>query len=399
MAINSKTMGFGTAGAGALALLLGCWGFMAGGCGDDSGQGSFDGSSNQNGDASAQGDGGGNSNTNQNGNTNANGNNNNGDGLCGASEGRLFDDDHPWNQRADAMSLDAESEDIISYLQTNHTSSQRFRIDGPSGEAGNLYGITLLFADEGATHEAFTPTYDHFSPDCDTSPVPLPQGGAIEGEAGYACAGDGDCHLLVVDTAECRLFEMWRANVTTSEFLGGCLAVWDLTQTYGPTLRGDCCTSADAAGLPIAAHMFGPDEIAAGEIRHAIRFILPNEHMRERIYVRPATHSTGQTSGPADAPPYGARLRLRSDFDASALNAAARVVAVALQRYGMILSDGGGLTFTALNDRFTEHTWAEVGLGPSDLTSLEWTDFEVVELGERFLWNNACDCSRTPLSQ
>ena len=52
-------------------------------------------------------------------------------------------------------------------------------------------------------------------------------------------------------------------------------------------------------GLPIAAHMFNADEIAAGEIPHAIRFILPNELMRERIYVRPATHSTGATSGPA----------------------------------------------------------------------------------------------------
>ena len=37
------------------------------------------------------------------------------------------------------------------------------------------------------------------------------------------------------------------------------------------------------------------------------------------------------------------------------------------------------MTFTALNDRFTTHTWAEVGLGPNDLTGFEWTDFEVVE--------------------
>jgi serine/threonine-protein kinase len=145
--------------------------------------------------------------------------------------------------------------------------------------------------------------------------------------------------------------------------------------------------------------MFTADEIAAGEIPHAIRFILPNEHMRERIYVRPATHSTGATSGPPTAPPYGARLRLKASFDDSGLNAAARVVAQALRTYGMILSDGGNLTFTAANDRFTTAKWAEVGLGPGDLTSLSWTDFEVPELGERYAWDSGCDCQRTPIEE
>src|SRR5690606_26562889 len=106
--------------------------------------------------------------------------------------------------------------------------------------------------------------------------VPIPEGGAIEGESGYACTSDGDCHLLVLDVAECRLYEMWRANLAAQGFRGGCLAAWDLTQSYSPTLRGDCCTSADAAGLPIAAHLCTADEIAAGRIEHAIRFILPN---------------------------------------------------------------------------------------------------------------------------
>lgn len=338
-----------------------------------------------------------NENANANENTNTNTNTNTG-GICGAAVGQLFDASHPWNQRVDSVALDAESADIIGYLSTNHTSGQRFRMDGPSDVVDSLYGITLLYADDSVPHESFTETGDFFTPDCDPAPVPIVPGGAIEGESSYACDGDGDCHLLVVDTVECRLYEMWRANYTT-EFFGGCLAVWDLLQTYTPTLRGDCCSSADAAGLPIAAHMFSADEIAAGAIHHAIRFILPNEHMRHLIYVRPATHSTTATSGPATAPPYGARLRLRADFDMSGLNAAAQVVAVALQQYGMILSDGGNITFTALNDRFTTHKWADVGLGPNDLTSLQWTDFEVPELGERFTWDGSCNCTRTPITQ
>jgi hypothetical protein len=323
-----------------------------------------------------------------------------GDGICGAQPGQLFGSDHPFNQRIDQAELDSESDMIINYLQQNHNASEKFRIDGPSDQVDNQYGIVILTADDSAPHESFNTTGDFWTPDCDPAPIPVPAVGAIEGEAGYACDGDGDCHLIVIDTDECRLHEMWRADRTSaSDFDGGCQAVWDLSAPYTETLRGDCCTSADAAGLPIAAHMVTADEIATGEIRHALRFILPNPLIRERIYVRPATHSTGSTTGPAEAPPYGVRMRLRASFDDSGLNPAARIVATALKQYGMLLSDGGNLTFTFANDRFTTAKWRDVGLGPGDLASLEWTDFEVVELGERFTWDAACNCSRTPVTE
>lgn len=191
---------------------------------------------------------------------------------------------------------------------------------------------------------------------------------------------------------------MWRANQTGSGFEGGCVALWEIDRVYPETLRGDFCTSADAAGLPITPLLFSADEIAAGEIKHAIRFILPNEHIRELRYVRPGTHATGATSGPQDAPPYAARLRLRADADLSALSPAARVVAVALQRYGMILADGGNLTFTAQSDRFGEHSWDEVGLGPHDLKALPWSAFEVVDGGAPIDWSSG-DCERTPIME
>ncbi len=321
-----------------------------------------------------------------------------GTALCGADPGQLFDASHPWNQAIASAPLDDESAAIIAYLQANHTDDRRFRIDGPSDEPNSLYGITVLTATADTPRVAFTPTDDFWDPDCDPAPIPIVAGAAIEGETGYACESDGDCHLIVIDPIGCRLYEMWRANDAGDEFYGGCQAIWDLGAPYEETLRGDCCTSADAAGLPIAAHMFSADDIAAGEIRHAIRFILPNELMRERIYVRPATHSTEATSGPADAPPYGARLRLRAGFDESGLKPAAQVVTRALKEYGMILSDGGNLTFTAANDRFTTAKWADVDLMPGDLTSLSWTDFEVPELGPRYVWGDSCSCDRTPIT-
>jgi serine/threonine-protein kinase len=299
----------------------------------------------------------------------------------------LFPSGSPFNTRVDAAPLDAESDAIVGYLSQNHTADARFQVD---------FGLTILTADAQTPHLPFTPSEDHYSPDCDLSAPPVPEDGFIEGEDGYECTSDGDCHLIVVDTAECKLYEMWRANIVGGEFNGGCLAVWDLNRVYPAEGRGEYCTSADAAGFPIAALTFNPDEIAAGSIDHAIRFILPNELIRSDIYVHPGTHSTSATSGPADAPPYAVRLRLKADTDIAGLNPAAQVVARALQQYGMLLADGGNITFTAASDGTYSHTWEEVGFGPHDLKDLQWSDFEVVELGERFARSEG-DCQREQL--
>jgi hypothetical protein len=229
----------------------------------------------------------------------------------------------------------------------------------------------------------------------------VPAGGRLEGEVDYGCAHDGDCHLTVIEPGACRLYEMWRADfaggTATGTFNGGCLAIWDLASVPPPTLRGDQCTSADGAGLPILPMMFSPDDVYAGHIDHALRFVLPNTHIRHLVYVRPGTHSTGSTSGPAEAPPYSARLRLKASFDLASLSPGAQVIARALQRYGMILADGGRVTWNATTDALTAHTWAEVGVEDVSLTGLSWNDFEVVELGTRFTWTG--NCERTPITQ
>jgi hypothetical protein len=262
----------------------------------------------------------------------------------------------------------------------------RFQID---------FSIDVLQAD-GSAKRSFTTTSDFFSPDCDHVPMPLPAGGNVEGESGYACVGDGDCHLIVSSPAEHRLYEMWRANVSGSTFFGGCLAVWDTSRapTLGDGGRGLQCTSADAAGFPIAPLLFTADEVAAGEIPHAIRFILPNDRVR-RGFVPPATHGTF-TTGDTAAPFYGVHLRLRPDYPVDQLpSAGARVVARAMQRYGMYHADGGNIALTAQSDRHTTAKWAGL-LGPRDLAALRVEDFQVIDQGAPI--NLTLDCTRTPLS-
>jgi serine/threonine-protein kinase len=223
----------------------------------------------------------------------------------------------------------------------------------------------------------------------------VPAGGALEGESGYECTTDGDCHLIVVDPVQKRLYEMWRANIMGSTFRGGCSVVWDMTRVYGPEGRGEQCSSADAAGFPIAPLLFSADEVAAGAIEHAIRFILPNARMRTKTYQHPANHAGGP-SGPTDAPIYGSRWRLKASFNLASLpNEGARVVARALQRYGMVLADGGNIALTGQSDRFTTRKWSGL-LGSSDLQAVAPTDFEIVQTGEPIALTY--DCTRTPIA-
>jgi hypothetical protein len=57
------------------------------------------------------------------------------------------------------------------------------------------------------------------------------------------------------------------------------------------------------------------------------------------------------------------------------------VVARALQKYGMILADGGNVALTARDDRFTTHKWSEVGFDSHSLQAITAADFEVVDFG------------------
>jgi hypothetical protein len=331
------------------------------------------------------------------------------DGRCGAAVGQIFPPNAPWNQSVRNTCVDPSSARVTAYLQRVVTSSQTFRID--LGNSTDLYGFNPLAADDTVTHRTFTPTSEFYTTHCDRARIPVPMIGRLEGEANYTCASDGDCHLTVFDTAECRLFEMWRANNALGTFTGGCLAVWTHTEALAANLRGLSCTSADAAGFPMMPMVFTPQEIRRGSINHALRFILPNNAVQRHVYVRPATHNPlGSSSGSPIAPnasetvpPYGIRLRLRPDFPTAGLSPGARAMVVALQEFGMFHADGGNVTFIASNDVYSTARWSDpdIDLGPSELRAagMRWTDFQVVSDLSDTRSMATIDCSRTPLNE
>lgn len=355
----------------------------SGGAGGAGGKASPSGGS---GGSAAQGGKGGQSAAGKGGSTAAGSGGSGGNGGGSSSPGKcfakpLFSADMPWNKRVDSAPKDPQSDTIINALQTRGWGFGRLQID---------FSIDVLCAPKGTPLREFEKTDDFYEGDCDSEAVPVPNGGHLEGESGYKCEGDGDCHLIVIAQDTNKLYEQWRANIDDSGYHGGCLAVWQLDRVYGDELRGDQCTSADAAGLPIAPLLFDADEVASGAIEHAVRFAIPNTHIRNRSYVRPATHATGAASADEDGVPYGGRLRLRADYPLSELpNDGARVLARALQRYGMILADGGNIALMGQDDRGTQAKWEGL-LEPRDLDKIKPSDFELVDAGERFTGTGDC---------
>jgi len=78
-------------------------------------------------------------------------------------------------------------------------------------------------------------------------------------------------------------------------------------------------------------------EVAAGEIKHAIRFTVRGTN---GTYVWPARHRTSSPYS-ANAPPMGQRFRLKSSFDISTFSPQVQVILTAFKRYGIIVADNG----------------------------------------------------------
>jgi hypothetical protein len=321
------------------------------------------------------------------------------DGGSGvATVGGIFTAPEPWTLDVSALTKSSRSDAIIAAL------------DAAGGWGGGAlqidFSIPLFFGNTSTPRQTITApsgsSYCYGGPDCDPVPLqmPLPANGNTEGSTTYVCDtsyktdGQGDCHVLVVETDQQKLYELYNATKAGSAFTALGAFIWDLTKAYPDNLRGDQCTSADAAGFPIAALLPTADEVAAGAINHAIRFILPNGSMESMAYVHPATHAGSPSSTDPNAPPYGVRFRLNASFDETPYGAGAKVVLQAMKKFGMLLSDGGTIALTFADDRTTTAKWASQGIDSHSFSAIGVDSFEVVDLGPEIALTD--DCVRNP---
>jgi hypothetical protein len=313
-------------------------------------------------------------------------------GPATPAAGGLFSAEQPWTTDVSGVETSDRSDPIIATLNRlgGWGNDNAFQTD---------FSIPIFFADEATPRTQVTgiDEYCYGGPDCDEVPaqMPVPADANMEGSEDLSCdVSQQDCHLLVVERDEHKLYEVYQGNKEGDDITAMGFFVWDLAKSYPETLRGDQCTSADAAGFPIAGLTPTADEVAAGHVDHALRFILPNDRMKADVYVRPATHAGGPESTDPNAPPYGVRLRLKSDFDDSGFGASQKVILAALKKHGMFLSDGGEIALTFADDRTSTAKWADLGIDSGSFSAITPDAFEVVELGEEVPLTY--DCVRNP---
>jgi hypothetical protein len=298
--------------------------------------------------------------------------------------GGIFQVPEPWTKDVSGLPKDTRSDAIIAALTSlGGWGGGKLQID---------FSIPLFFGNSTTPRQTITApsgtSYCYGGPDCDAVPLqmPMPANGNTEGSSTYACdtsyntPGQGDCHVLVVETSQKKLYELYNSTSAGSAFTALGAFVWDLTKAYPDNERGDQCTSADAGGFPIAGLLPTADEVAAGNVAHAIRFILPNARMKKAVYVHPASHAGGPSSTNANAPPYGVRFRLKAAFDETPYGAGPKAILHAMKTYGMLLSDGGTIALTFADDRTTTAKWASVGITAQTFAPITVGDFEVVDL-------------------
>jgi hypothetical protein len=240
----------------------------------------------------------------------------------------VFPADDVWHADVSALPVDPRGATWLSHMSTDRDLHPDF---GPSFGDGPDYGIPVTVV--GRDH-ARHPVRFRYADQSDRVRYPLGPDTRIEGGR----TSPGDKHAVVVDRDRCRLYETWLTRKRADGWHAGSGAVWDLRSN---ALRPDGWTSADAAGLPILPGLLRWREVRDGEVDHAIRF---TTDVTSTWHLWPARHDAGSRSS-HDYPPMGAWFRLRSDYDARALGAHARVVVAAMKTHGLVLADNGSPWF------------------------------------------------------
>lgn len=276
-----------------------------------------------------------------------------------ATKCTVFPSDNPWNQPVDQLPVASDSAALVRSIGIDASAHADF---GSGNYDGGPIGVPYKVVS--GRQKKVAVKFD-YSDESDHGRYPIPKNVPIEGGR----KSDGDRHVIVIDKAKCRLYELYDAHPKSGgrSWTAGSGAIWSLKSDK---LRPAGWTSADAAGLPIFPGLARFNEVAAGAIDHALRFTAPRTR---KAYVYPARHQAG-SSDDASLPPMGARLRLKASVDISGYPRQARIVLTALKKYGMILADNGSPWYIS---GAPDSHWNNDDL--HSLGNLSGSDFEVVD--------------------
>ena len=330
---------------------------------------------------------------------------------------RPFTDDSPWNMTIDNAPLQTagtlrgfttyDSDTYIQFLDEvavrSSISTARWSIPVYFVDSTTTPSVTVEFTNE--------LPYDSYFLDY-MNPVPIPLDAVSDpGETGHyppllsdivPDLGFTDAHLCIIDLANGFEYGFWHMAKDTfgtwRASTGGKISI----NGKGVFNEADLLTNNFARGtaVPLSAGLIWRNEVAAGEIRHALAMSLPTSRNQRDFYVWPGLETDGFSSD-SRAFPEGARLRLKwteqeieNRYQSGKLSNTGRIIALALRRYGAFDVDNGGddiLGFYGQNfsDTSGSHN-AEQGnwLGllnmdaegfANDIEVIRASDFEVIQ--------------------
>ena len=276
---------------------------------------------------------------------------------AGAENIEIFPADNSWNKDISAEAVDPFSSQIIANF-----SGSPVKTDFGSG-TWNGAPIGIPFVAVCGNQQKITVNFTDYGDESDPGPYAIPLNAPIEGN------GTGDAHVISVDIEQGILYELFNAHINGDHWDASSGAIFNL---HSNQLRPETWTSADAAGLPIFAGLVRYDEVAKGEIDHAIRFTLTSANVKP-AYIYPARHKVSSSGGQYSLP-FGARIRLKANFDISSYSSRNQIILRALKKYGLMLADIGSNMYIsgAPDERWNNDELRE-------LLQVKASDFEVVK--------------------
>jgi hypothetical protein len=152
-----------------------------------------------------------------------------------------------------------------------------------------------------------------------------------------------DGHMLLVDPLLMRSWSFTQAKrLSSNTWSVYGINTWDLTGLGYRSPDSGRLSHSDGSrgsGFPLIAGLIRPEEIEAGIIRHALVFASP-VNRKTVLCAPPASTTDGWREG-IEFIPEGTRLQLDPNLDLDSLNLsyAAKIIARALQEYGMFCGD------------------------------------------------------------
>jgi hypothetical protein len=310
---------------------------------------------------------------------------------------QIFPPDYVWNVPVDTLPIHLNSSDFIESEYGSYGKiipAFGYGTNGsPNGPVGNGYTYDTVDSSTPKYHLVFK--YPRSSFTGIQYPIPFPRA-TIHGAGDDGLCDTGDCNAIIIDRdtkLEYEFFGMTGTQFPNGSWYTKSAGIFNLSN-YSLTNRG----TATASGSPLLVGVIRYDEVKSGSINHAVRLALPFTRYGWNNYTWPAVfgNSIYVNNVSTNYPRMGERFRLNASFDISGFSPTNQVILTAMKKYGMILTDNGGLspiqTWQISGMKDPRWNWSDLVL----LNGINGTSFEAVDESSLMIDENSGQVWITP---